>query len=476
MSATSPSLETPLERDHLLAMLHYWQRQVLSSHRTLLVSLSRELRGGDPWAIYQDWLERGQFCFYWDHPQTQETFVAQGVTRRLQMVAGDPFEQGQRFMEACLAEVVPLGVQDRRGAGPIFCGGFPFHSQPGGWPPSWTGGLLTLPQWQLYQQGDRGILTLNFPLTATTDLQGLAQLWQSQGELCQERRSALFPSVNSLPTVACSLIQDLPAQGFQDRVRAALDRIAAGDLEKVVLAATLDLDASEPISILASLAQLRRVYPGCYIFALSEGPHTHFLGASPERLLSLTGDRLRTDALAGSAPRGRTERQDRQLAQGLLTSGKEAREHQAVVNYLLGRLRSLGLLPQADTRQLLTLSNIQHLWTPITAPLDRPLSPLAILGKLHPTPAVAGLPADRACAYLREQEPFDRGLYAAPLGWVDAQGNGEFIVGIRSALITGQRIRLYAGAGIVAGSEPEQEYQEVQLKFQSLLQLLMPQP
>ena len=137
------------------------------------------------------------------------------------------------------------------------------------------------------------------------------------------------------------------------------------------------------------------------------------------------------------------------------------------------RLRSLGLKPQQLPLQLLRLSNIQHLWTPIYAHLPADIEPLEIVAQLHPTPAVAGVPTETACEKIRHYEKFDRSLYAAPLGWVDDRGNSEFIVGIRSALIDGDCARLYAGAGIVSGSNPAKEFAEVQLKLESLLEALV---
>jgi menaquinone-specific isochorismate synthase len=144
-----------------------------------------------------------------------------------------------------------------------------------------------------------------------------------------------------------------------------------------------------------------------------------------------------------------------------------------VLNFITQRLCQLGLLPQILAPRLRQLSNIQHLWTPISAVVPANIHPLKIVAQLHPTPAVAGAARDVACAEIRRYENFERGLYAAPLGWIDAKGNCEFIVGIRSALIDGDRARLYAGAGIVAGSDPDKEFAEVQLKLQALLKALV---
>jgi menaquinone-specific isochorismate synthase len=181
-----------------------------------------------------------------------------------------------------------------------------------------------------------------------------------------------------------------------------------------------------------------------------------------------------TDALAGSAPRGRNPREDRQLALRLVNSRKEQGEHRMVVDFLASQLEGLGLCPQYPNRpSLLRLSNIQHLHTPIQAMVSGPTHPLHMVEALHPTPAVAGVPTQDAFEQIHAYEQFDRGLYAAPLGWVDTQGNSEFIVGIRSALIDNNWARLYAGAGIVAGSDPEREWAEINLKFRALSEALV---
>jgi menaquinone-specific isochorismate synthase len=218
---------------------------------------------------------------------------------------------------------------------------------------------------------------------------------------------------------------------------------------------------------------LRDRHPGCQIFSLGNSQGYHFLGASPERLINIKNRQLLTDALAGSAPRGKNSYEDQQLASKLLGSEKERREHQSVSAFITQRLSQLGLKPQQSPLKLLKLSNIQHLWTPIYAQLPPQLHPLDIVAQLHPTPAVAGVPREIALEQIRYYETFDRCLYAAPLGWVDFQGNSEFIVGIRSALIKDNHARLYAGAGIVAGSDPAKELIEIQLKFQAMLRALL---
>jgi menaquinone-specific isochorismate synthase len=240
-------------------------------------------------------------------------------------------------------------------------------------------------------------------------------------------------------------------------------------VEKIVLAHALDWVSPRPFQPVASLHRLRQRHPNCHLFSLSHGDGTSFIGASPERLLSLAQGELVTDALAGSAPRGSSSPEDTAIGELLLHNPKEQGEHRLVVEFLAHQLQGAGLRPQYPVHPgLRRLANIQHLHTPIRAAVPRHTHPLHIVEALHPTPAVAGVPTREACDQILRFEDFDRGLYAAPLGWVGANGDSEFIVGIRSALVAGRRARLYAGAGIVAGSDPRREWAELQLKFRAL--------
>ncbi|MBE9009911.1 isochorismate synthase, partial [Pseudanabaenaceae cyanobacterium LEGE 13415] len=180
-----------------------------------------------------------------------------------------------------------------------------------------------------------------------------------------------------------------------------------------------------------------------------------------------------TEALAGSVPRGKTRSEDARLAATLLNGQKEKHEHQVVVDSIAQHLRNLNLTPQFSPAQLLQLPNIQHLQTPIRATIQSDLHLLDVVAELHPTPAVAGAPKSIACEHLRSFEAFERSWYAAPIGWMDYQGNGEFAVGIRSAILQGNHARLFAGAGIVSGSDPEKEFAEVQLKLKALLNAIV---
>jgi isochorismate synthase len=262
-------------------------------------------------------------------------------------------------------------------------------------------------------------------------------------------------------------------------------------VQKQVLARRARVGVSEGTDPVRTLQNLRAGYgASCTVFALTRGD-TCFLGASPERLVRVDGQVVRADGLAGSTARGVTVDEDRSLGLALLASEKEQHEHALVV----GALRD-GLEPFCEHLSipeqplLLGMPNVQHLYTPVEGVLRSGTNILDLVERLHPTPTVGGVPREPILSRIRLYEPFDRGWYAGPIGWIDAHDGGDFAVGIRSALLKGTGRRgataaasrrntegnlrgealLYAGCGIVAGSNPPAEYQESCLKLRPLLE------
>jgi menaquinone-specific isochorismate synthase len=326
-----------------------------------------------------------------------------------------------------------------------------------------------VPSVQVLTYRETSTATFNALMTASSDIDQITE------RIYRQLQRLIRANSLGQAKVATRQVISKDVANFEGAVVAALHQVKAGHLHKVVLADVMDVVTPQPVDEVRSLQTLRQNHPDCTIFSVGNGRGQSFIGASPERLLSISQGQLTTDALAGSAPRGKTAQLDAEIAQALLHSEKERYEHQVVVAFIARQLRSLGLHPRyASAPQLLQLLHIQHLHTPIRAILSpQTVPPLDILAKLHPTPAVAGVPRQAACQLISQHETFDRSLYAAPLGWIDTQGNSEFIVGIRSALIDGCKARLYAGAGIVAGSEPIKELAEIKLKLQTLLNALV---
>jgi isochorismate synthase len=251
-------------------------------------------------------------------------------------------------------------------------------------------------------------------------------------------------------------------------VAAAVARIGAGELAKVVLARDLLVTADAPLDPRALLARLAARFPGCWTFAVDG-----LLGATPELLLRRTGRELSSRVLAGTAPRG-AGADDQRLAAGLLASAKDRAEHALAVDSLVGALEPYcTTLTAPEEPQLLTLANVRHLATDVTGVQRRGgargrAGLLELVGAVHPTAAVCGTPTDAAAALIGELEGMDRGRYAGPVGWVDARGDGEFGLALRCAQLADDdpaTARLFAGCGIVAGSDPAAELAETQAKF-----------
>ncbi|MDQ3679345.1 MAG: isochorismate synthase [Actinomycetota bacterium] len=274
------------------------------------------------------------------------------------------------------------------------------------------------------------------------------------------------PPATTRPPDRFKLTAGRPHEEWLVTIGAAVDEIRSGWLRKVVLAREVGVEANRPILPTHVLARLRALYPSCMLFSVDG-----FVGASPELLVSRLGWDVRSQPMAGTIPRSGDPDVDDELAAGLMASQKDRLEHGLVADAVAAALAPFCQALDVPARpSIVPLRNVCHLGTTISGRLDegRP-SALELAAVLHPTPAVAGTPTDEALACIAALEGLDRGRYAGPVGWVDARGDGEWAVGIRSAQISGNRARLLAGVGVVADSDPEAELAETQLKLQALL-------
>jgi menaquinone-specific isochorismate synthase len=435
------------------------------------VSISLEIDLVDPLVVLDKLSQANEINFYFENKGKGEAIAAIDAVAKLHVDGVNRFAQTEDFIKNCLKNIINFGNTNLSFSGPHFFCYFSFFDQNSQRDYPFPSANIFLPRWQVAVKNQRCVLVMNTIINANANIPRILQTLWSKIENIQSLEY-YSPNIESLPT-KLSKKPVTNATQFKNSVLSALKKIESRCLNKVVLADALDVKSSNNFNLFKSLNNLRQIHPNCYIFSTSNGKGQNFIGASPERLISIHQQQLITDALAGSAPRGKTPAEDATNANSLLNSEKERHEHSLVIDFITQRLYQLGLLPQILPPRLRQLSNIQHLWTPISAIVPANVHPLKIVAQLHPTPAVAGAAREIACREIRRYENFERGLYAAPLGWVDSQGNCEFIVGIRSALIDGDRARLYAGAGIVAGSDPEKEFAEVQLKLQALLKALV---
>lgn len=261
-------------------------------------------------------------------------------------------------------------------------------------------------------------------------------------------------------------------QGWHGNVEAALKAFRPGKYEKVVLARKATFKFSQPVNAAILLRALKSNTPQCFHFLFQPHESAGFLGASPERLYRRDGDLIRTEAIAGSRSRGVLPDEDGDLANALLSSEKDLREHRYVVDGIHSSLAKLcRLCLESEEPAVLKLARCQHLITTFKGTLRKGIKDSQLLEKLHPTPAVGGYPREPALQDIARLEPFDRGWYAGPVGWI-AKDASQFVVGIRSGLTQGKRLHLFSGAGIVEGSVPEKEWEEIEDKIGDFVSLL----
>lgn len=297
---------------------------------------------------------------------------------------------------------------------------------------------------------------------------------QALGEALADLASVRFPveAPPPLPVVATDR-RDRPNHAEWVRlVEEALDALARGDFEKVVLARETSFTSPQPLDAASLLSQLVSRETRSFEFCFHPAPDRAFIGASPERLFRRVNVHLESEALAGTRGRGKTDEEDRRLGQELLGSNKDLLEHRYVVRTLREHFRRFCEVTQMDEApSLVRLRHCQHLYTRIEGLLKSPDVDAQLIETLHPTPAVGGVPRKPALDWIRAHEPFDRGIYAAPVGWVGFDA-AEFCVGIRCGLVQDGVLTLYNGAGIVRGSVPEEEWKEIENKMGGFIEIL----
>ena len=369
-------------------------------------------------------------------------------------------------------------------ARPRLFGGFSF------WPTrrsdavwsSFPPALFHLPEVELEHDPATGTCTLVVRAHAPEDAERRWERWA--GALKRGpthgpsgRVAAAAPGVDPVVDAQRRSHYGVPARVFQTEratwgrmIWQALSRIRAGDAEKVVLARTLEVAPAGALEPAALVSALWEENHGSHVFLFEPVAGQAMVGAAPETIATLVNGVVKATAVAGSARVGADSVETAQLARELFNSDKDRAEHDFVVRDMVARLRALGCTVQRDVEpHVLALARIQHLETKIAAEVPAGISLLNILESLHPTPAVCGIPRRVALSVIRESERFDRGWYAGPVGWFDSEGKGIFVPALRSAVCSGDRWRLFAGGGIVPGSDPALEWEETELKFRPVL-------
>jgi salicylate biosynthesis isochorismate synthase len=428
-----------------------------ASDPTALAARSR--RPGDAW-----------FCF--EQPDRDgSALAALGAVWALEERGAERFARVAKRWEALTAAALADAPEGHPGSGLVALGGFAFAPE-GGASPRWEGfapASLIVPELSLARRARQTWLTVNVQISPDDTMRDLiGRVQRRLGEL----RPGPLPMLDPAPAGDYDVVSPMPPSHYEEAVVRAVQRIRAGELEKVVLAREVEVHAPVAHDPDAVIGVLREAFPTCYVFAVGRGDAT-FLAASPELLVRREGQRASTVALAGSTRRSADPAVDDHLGEQLLQSAKD-REENAIVARRIARL--LGphsvWVTAAPEPALVRVANIQHLGAPIRAQLASPIGAIELAGLLHPTPAVGGEPRELAESLIPALEGLDRGWYAGPVGWTDSVGDGEFCVALRCALLRGQVARCYSGCGIVRDSDPAAELAETEIKLEAMLPVL----
>lgn len=415
---------------------------------------------------------RGSERFYWESARDNVAFAGLGVAVEIMGYGVDRFETVRHHATELFADAMVLDEQEAL-ASPRLFGGFSFRDDfvpDVAWsdfPPA----HFVLPHYQLTRVGDVTWLAINAhiaygepPLSLLPDLQ--EALKAKVAEL------QAFTASNPVKTKQTDINYPMPFDTWQKNIQSATERMKDGEFNKVVLSRVAEIRFDNYVDTDSALDFLDKTYPETYRFLFEPRPHSAFYGATPELLAQVEDKHFTTMALAGSIQRGNTPEEDKRYGDELLNSPKDSYEHQVVIDGITERLSPLAKSLDIGETGIMTLSNIQHIHTPISANLKQNDGIIPIVEALHPTPALGGDPREVAMSVIGEYEPVPRGWYAAPVGWIDCNLDGQFGVAIRSAIAQEKRVWLYAGAGIVAESDPQKEWDETALKFTPMLNAL----
>ncbi|TWT12523.1 isochorismate synthase MenF [Planomicrobium sp. CPCC 101079] len=410
---------------------------------------------------------KGQRMFWQNR---EKTFTLVGLGHAFTLSAANHhgrFEDIQKDWQSLCKQI----VNEERFVQPILFGGFsfdPLNKQQSEWV-RFPEAYFAVPSFQLIIKDDRAYVSIHLITKEEETFQAFEALRKERDKMIHTAQ------VSELATYTKPIVverQELKKEQYMDSIEKVTAIIKAKQAEKVVIARTLKLKYKESLSPASALYQVSKEQPESFLFGL-EAEDQFFFGATPERLVKVENRQALSTCLAGSTPRGKTVDRDAELGEDLLRDRKNRSEHQyvvAMISKVFAEHCRETFVPK--TPALMKTRDIQHLYTPVKGELKAGATLFDLVRDLHPTPALGGEPKQTALSLIRQYETMNRGYYAAPIGWVDAQGNGEFAVAIRSALLNEKEAYLYAGGGIVEDSTPESEYSETWVKFRPMLRAL----
>jgi menaquinone-specific isochorismate synthase len=443
-------------------------------NHAILLSYSKQIESIDPLTFFSSskQLYDGQ-RFFWSDSNSDLKIIGLGKEvifqtdddskRRFRVI----HKKWERFKNNC-CHIHDGSCSNMKAVGPLLFGGFSFDPKEG-----------KAPQWNHFHAGKFFVPTVMLTISSSGTVL-TANRWTNGDEDAEQVLGKLLESVSTMekfhefkkhPAELCR-VEEQNTSEWLGAVRSATAEIQKKKYDKIVLAREVVATFKENIQIDKLIENLLKDQKTSYIYVVEEGEKS-FVSASPERLIKKEGNIVSSSCIAGSIRRGKNEEEDEKLGQELLSDQKNRAEHEIVVHMIHKAFQTNCIeVSKPDKPGLYKTRNIQHLYTPITGTMTENASIFDLIYQLHPTPAVGGEPRESALNFIRNAEPMIRGWYAAPVGWVDSAGNGEFIVALRSGLIEGNQARLFAGCGIVEDSDPAREFEETQIKLRPMLSAL----
>ena len=473
MSATiHPAPPHCVPGDSLIGYLSGLVEKARIRQSPLFSSISYKTSFSDPLALLESLHQPDSPHCYFEKSTDEFSIACGDYLAQREFQGTDRFQQAKSWSESLLQSVERAGDAPLAGSGPTLFLTATFEAEQA------NSGLpalsVFLPRWQVVNQRGEHFIVLNseiWPDSNPNKIQDdLDERLRSMVGLTYEQSSPADPMTTPLGASRENF-------DYLDGVSRALHEIKSGEVSKIVLARQLTFDVHAELCPFSIAHGLRARFPDCHSFCLSAPNQGIWVGASPETLAHLRGHSLRTEALAGSAPRGPSAGKDAHWGETLLAREKEVREHQLVIESIHRRLASVGVTSlQQGLPRLLRLANLQHVRTPLDGKIPAGLHPFDILSALHPTPAMGGTPRIPALTKLAQIEKHPRDWYSGVAGWMDSRGRAEFIVPIRCGRLLKNSLTLYAGAGIVEGSVPQLEKNETDWKLQAMLEVITGSP
>lgn len=444
--------------------------ELLTKQEKVLVSWVTKIELLNPLMIFKQ--GKGVYStkrFFWQNPSKKVTLVGLGSTNQFCSNKGITSYQGVHEFNQQLKKQTATN-QKRRATGALLFGGFDFDPERGEskeWQ-DFQSAFFYLPTYLVTVLSEETYLTINFYVDSQTDLHQKAnEFFGKWEELLEEQ---------IVPKAAKAVVTNKTELATTEWIQAVDETVElikqSTTLQKVVLSRQLLVEHDSVVDVEDVLERLMMTQQNSYFFVL-ENKEKAFIGATPEQLLAAENQHYYSACVAGSAPRGKTKAEDQVIGEALLKDHKNTHEHHLVVEMISETLRTLTMdLNVSGNPTLLKNRDIQHLFVTVEGKRQATVPFLMAVKAMHPTPALGGLPRNEALAVIREKEPYHRGFYGAPIGWLNQDDEGEFAVAIRSALLMEKQSILFAGCGLVAGSKSAEELIETRIKFQPMLRAL----